>query len=130
MRLDDTDEDSSSSAMHTRKRHRAGLTASYTGPEEDDTPMPAAAIRTRQIAIGDEKKITEFLINRLKMCQQNACKIAAKAFVKAIEPKKQTNYPYTKAENSAPPWWPPLPKDDPVNGVRHREPDHLLKNGT
>lgn len=125
-RFEDTDDTDVSSSTQSRKRVRAGLAAT---PEEDDTPMPAAAIRTRQIAIGDEEQIRDFLINRLKMCQQNACKIAAKAFVKAIEPKKQTNYPYTKSDTSAPPWWPPLPKDDPTNGVRHREPDHLLKHG-
>jgi hypothetical protein len=58
--------------------------------------------------------------------QQSACKIIGKAFVKLIEPKKQTYYPYTKGNAQAPPWWP----DTKGKGsVRHKEPDHLPKLG-
>jgi hypothetical protein len=92
--------------------------------------MPTNVIQTRQINIADETAIDDFLVTRLKMIQQAACKIAAKAFVKTIEPKKQTNYPYTGGAGTAPPWWPSLPVNNDANsGVRHREPDHLLKHG-
>jgi hypothetical protein len=63
--------------------------------------------------------------------QQVNCRLIAKAYVKLVEPHKQVLYPYngrkTLAGNELTPdetkplWWPP--------GVRHREPDHLLKAG-
>lgn len=55
----------------------------------------------------------------------------AKAWVKLVEPHKQIHFPYNGRKvvagktiqlspiETQPPWWPP--------GVRHREPDHLLK---
>ncbi|KAG9002984.1 hypothetical protein FRB90_011275, partial [Tulasnella sp. 427] len=53
------------------------------------------------------------------LLQQNTCKLVAKCWIKVIEPKKQNKYPYQRAEESRPEWWPV--------GVRHKEPDHLIK---
>jgi hypothetical protein len=65
--------------------------------------------------------------------QQVNCRLIAKAYVKLVEPRKQVLYPYNgrmtiagnvhelTPDETKPPWWPP--------GVRHREPDHLLKAG-
>jgi hypothetical protein len=65
--------------------------------------------------------------------QQANCRIIAKAYVRIVEPRKQINYPYNgrkviagrthefDPDMTKPPWWPA--------GVRHREPDHLLKTG-
>lgn len=53
--------------------------------------------------------------------QQKATKRIAKAWIKVIEPKKQTRFPYNKGEASKPSWWP--------RGLRHKEPDHLKSQG-
>jgi hypothetical protein len=58
--------------------------------------------------------------------QQSSCKVMAKAFVKLVEPKKQSNHPYTKGNLKAPPWW---PNTEGANSVTHKEPDHLKKPG-
>lgn len=64
------------------------------------------------------------VVNHLRACfrelQQLYCKTVAKAWIKVIEPKKQTNYPYNKGEDSKPHWWP--------SHIRHCEPDHLIKS--
>lgn len=64
------------------------------------------------------------VMNHLRACfremQQLACKTIAKAWIKAIEPKKQTNFPYNRGNDSRPPWWP--------SHIRHCEPDHLVKS--
>jgi len=53
-------------------------------------------------------------------------KVMGKAFIKLVEPKKQTHHPYTKGAPSAPSWWPLQVGED---HVRHREPDHLYRKG-
>ncbi|KAH3680536.1 hypothetical protein WICMUC_000267 [Wickerhamomyces mucosus] len=52
--------------------------------------------------------------------QQLGCKLIAKVWIRTMEPKKQTNYPYKNGDLSKPRWWP--------FQVRHVEPDHLRKN--
>lgn len=77
--------------------------------------------------IGDAKPLTlmnrqartDFLMLRFGQLQQGMCKTVAKAWIKIIEPKKQTRCPYNKGEAGKPDWWP--------EGVRHKEPDHLMK---
>lgn len=80
--------------------------------------------RFQELTIGDEAEVTKFYHVRFKDMQQSSCKVMGKAFVKLVEPKKQTHHPYTKGDSKAPPWW---PKGD--NYVKHKEPDHLLKPG-
>jgi hypothetical protein len=65
--------------------------------------------------------LQDWYASKLDMLQQQTCKIVVKAWIKVIEPKKQTKYPYNKGEAGRPGWWP--------QGVRHREPDHLMKPG-
>lgn len=52
---------------------------------------------------------------------QKVCKTVAKLWIRVVEPEKQTKWPYIAGEPGAPAWWP--------KGVRHREPDHLVKAG-
>jgi hypothetical protein len=94
-------------------------------------PVPTSISNSRQLRIGDTEEVSKFYAQRFKDLQQSACKVIAKAFVKAIEPKKQTNYPYTKGLERAPPWWPPMPPGGEKHEkcVRHKEPDHLYKKG-
>lgn len=100
--------------------------ASYRNRENsnDDTPVPVPVKKTQQLMIGDAAEVEKFYQTRFKDMQQSSCKVMGKAFVKLVEPKKQTHHPYTKGDDKAPPWWPNTTGD---NHVRHKEPDHLLK---
>lgn len=81
-----------------------------------------------EVRIGNEKRVWEFYIQRFGYVQQNACRLIAKAWVKAVAPKKQSSHPYTG--DKVPDWWPkPWESECSRQMVRHREPDHLLKHG-
>lgn len=74
---------------------------------------------TVEITLANAAARTAFLELRFGQLQQGVCKTVAKAWIKIIEPKKQTRCPYNKGEAGKPDWWP--------EGVRHKEPDHLMK---
>lgn len=89
--------------------------------------LPAVPTRRFQdLLIGNTNEVEQFYFTRFKDMQQSSCKIMGKVFVKLLEPKKQTHYPYTKGAAQKPPWWPACTDS---TGVPHREPDHLLKPG-
>lgn len=115
--------DETDSANGKRKRARGALYSSY---DNEDTPVPVPVQKTQQLTIGNEAEVEQFYYTRFKDMQQSSCKVMGKAFVKLVEPKKQTHHPYTKGDAKAPPWW---PKSTGDNHVRHREPDHLLRPG-
>ncbi|KAJ6000910.1 hypothetical protein N7481_001319 [Penicillium waksmanii] len=83
------------------------------------------------LSIKDTNFLRRYYEKVFQNIQQTNCRILAKAYVKLVEPQKQVHHPYNgrklaggelqqlSPEESKPPWWPP--------GVRHREPDHLLK---
>jgi len=83
------------------------------------------------IKIGDTITVDEYFDRQFKRIQQLNCKVIAKAWIKVVEPKKQSNHPYNggkpdpggKAdpEKTKPDWWP--------EGYRHKEPDHVKKAG-
>ena len=73
------------------------------------------------LLISDVGAVTTFFETRFRQMQQLTCKVVAKAWIKVIEPKKQSNFPYNRGEESKPSWWPA--------GARHKEPDHLMKPG-
>jgi hypothetical protein len=79
---------------------------------------------TRTIAIGDDAARDKFYRQCLKNMQQNGCKVLGKAWVKLLEPKKQSTYPYTKGAQKGTSWWPAMTGP---NKIRHKEPDHLHK---
>lgn len=77
---------------------------------------------TIELEIGDTEKVISYYESALKRFQQLNCRNIAKAFIKAIEPRKQVKHPYNGGrsgdpEMTKPGWWPP--------GVIHKEPDHL-----
>lgn len=82
------------------------------------------------IKISDSDAVWNFYEQRFKNCQQTACKLIAKAWVKAVEPKKQSTHPYTGSDEKAPDWWPKPWGPTKDDKVRHKEPDHLYKRGT
>lgn len=81
----------------------------------------------------DETRLYLYYKSAFERFNQVNCRILAKAFIKLVEPRKQIKFPYNgrvyvagvlnelSPELTKPPWWP--------MGVRHREPDHLLKAG-
>ncbi|KAJ6012319.1 hypothetical protein N7522_002674, partial [Penicillium canescens] len=85
-----------------------------------------------KISIRDRDMLQKYYEKAFENLQQRNCRVLAKAYVKLVEPRKQVNYPYNgrkvvagtcqqfDPEMSKPPWWP--------SGVRHREPDHILKH--
>lgn len=95
--------------------------------EDDDTPMAVSS--RRGIKLGDSDAVWSFYEQRFKNCQQTACKLIAKAWVKAVEPKKQSTHPYTGSDEKAPDWWPKPWGPTKDDKVRHKEPDHLYKRG-
>ncbi|ESZ92987.1 hypothetical protein SBOR_6653 [Sclerotinia borealis F-4128] len=133
---DETNDDSMGSKKIKRYRE-------YT-PSPEDMPSPIVERRrqydefsedlsssivekkTIQLRIGDEDEVEKFYTCRFIDMQQFSCKIMGKAFVKLIEPKKQTHYPYTKGPEKSPPWW---PSTFGKFSVPHKEPDHLRKPG-
>jgi hypothetical protein len=73
----------------------------------------------RQIRIDDTAALNDFYFTRFTELQQLHCKTVAKAWIKKIEPRKQTTHPYKNGDLAAPPWWPA--------GVKHKEPDHIKR---
>jgi len=105
------------------KRRRKGYGTQFREKSNEDLPV-AQSTQQQDLKISDDAQVEAFYTTRFKNMQQAACKIMGKAFVKLVEPKKQTHHPYTKGDDKAPPWWPKGTGDDIV---RHKEPDHLLR---
>ncbi|KAJ2907228.1 uncharacterized protein MKZ38_006522 [Zalerion maritima] len=104
----------------SRKRVKVNLR------DDDDSPMPVVAAK-REIQIGKKEEVLEYYAQQFRNLQQTACKLIAKAWVKQVEPKKQSVHPYTGAESKAPDWWPKAWGPTKDEKVRHKEPDHLYK---
>lgn len=114
-----------------RKRYRAQINP-RSGPDlatGDDSLGAAnlAAPQYRGIVISDHQLIISFCETRFKNLQQMACKIVAKVWVKLLEPKKQSNHPYSRGDDLAPGWWPKPWGTGKGDKVRHKETDYLLK---
>ena len=118
------------------ERRRASALENYDGDavqksrvkrlkNENDTTV--TIMRKRPLKIGDSDLVWNFYQQRFRNCQQSACKLIAKAWVKAVEPKKQSNHPYTGKDEKAPDWWPKPWGPSKDEKVRHKEPDHLYK---
>ncbi|KFY28420.1 hypothetical protein V493_02936 [Pseudogymnoascus sp. VKM F-4281 (FW-2241)] len=104
----------SSMSLGSRKRFRT------TTIHSRDRAAPT--LLTRTIIIGDDEARDKFYRQCLTDIQTNGCKLIGKAWVKLLEPKKQSTYPYTKGAPTRPPWWPAVTGS---NNIRHKEPDHL-----
>ncbi|KAK1140528.1 hypothetical protein N8T08_010274 [Aspergillus melleus] len=112
------------------RRHRRSLRRvdSGIGP---DSPSPTPAITWTPLRIGNKDLLRRYYEMTFENFQQLNCRAIAKAFVKLVEPRKQVHHPYNgrstvagmsqrvDPELTKPQWWP--------EGIRHREPDHLLK---
>lgn len=103
--------------------------APYDDEPALETPRLSPTLKGRRIRIDNSKEIWDFYEQQFKNCQQTACKLIAKAWVKAVEPKKQSTHPYTGKDEKAPEWWPKPWGTSKDERVRHKEPDHLYKRG-
>ena len=103
----------------TRKRVRMSV-------RENEETAPVVAAK-REIMVGNSDEVLEYYAQQFKNLQQTACKLIAKAWVKQVEPKKQSVHPYTGADDKAPDWWPKPWGPTRSEKVRHKEPDHLYK---
>lgn len=114
------------SRVHGHGQDMVGGKRKRTRHPDNDAPIPVPAQKFQPLVIGDAAEVEKYYKGRFKDMQQSSCKVMGKAFVKLVEPKKQTHHPYIKGDTQAPPWWPPTTGE---NSVRHKEPDHLLKPG-
>lgn len=87
--------------------------------------------------MNDRERFTEVYNEILTKILQVSLKKVLKAWIKVIQPRKQSNFPYNggkmnhiaidqygkdwEGELTKPPWWP--------EHIRHKEPDHLHKQG-
>jgi hypothetical protein len=58
------------------------------------------AKKNRRLLISDEAEVERFYFASFKDMLQSHYKVICKAFVKFVELKKQSHYPYTKGDNS------------------------------
>ncbi|KAH0543665.1 hypothetical protein GP486_008559, partial [Trichoglossum hirsutum] len=88
-----------------RRRSSAGFYGASTGMERsssdagDDSDSGAhedANPNTKILYLANTEVVDQFFETRFKQLQQLVCKVVAKAWIKVIEPKKQTNFPYNK----------------------------------
>ncbi|KAL4933134.1 uncharacterized protein BDV17DRAFT_147954 [Aspergillus undulatus] len=107
-------------------RDRA-LETSFSGHYVEPVSQIPSSAAANMIAqpIGETQKIREYYSTAFKAVQQQSCRTLCKAFIKAIEDKKQVHFPYNggptkEPEKTKPSWWPA--------NVKHKEPDHLLKD--
>ncbi|KAL9608450.1 MAG: hypothetical protein Q9167_006718 [Letrouitia subvulpina] len=102
----------------------------------DDDSSVLTAIESFEIRIGDDEAVERFFNEKVSQIPQQDLKGILKAWISAIEVKKQSRHPYnggSKARQSKlrygeehpgamikPCYW-------PDSGCRHKEPDHLKK---
>ncbi|KAL8794909.1 MAG: hypothetical protein Q9195_002621 [Heterodermia aff. obscurata] len=119
-----------------------------TGDEEEPETSDecvGAGIILEDIRVDDDAKIWDHIDVLLKQMKQDACRKIAKEWIKVVEPRKQTKFPYNggvrkvesvtlygdknPGEFTAPPWWCSTQGWDAGIGCRHKEPDHQKKSG-
>lgn len=124
--------------------------------EEWPADLEPAELPTISFEIQDFRQVVIHLGLRIEQCQQLACKTVEKQWIKTIEPKKQSRFPYVNSDENkkkddkngkkrsklrdgpdTPAWWPKEPQEwwawlphplcKTLQKVRHKEPDHLRK---
>ena len=116
----------------TAKTHVASQWgAQPDGNSSDEGNNREGEIMVECMRIGDTTAVEGYFERQFNRIQQLNCKVIAKAWIKVVEPKKQSNHPYnggkpapggkSDPETTKPDWWP--------TGLRHKEPDHIKKAG-
>ncbi|KAF2755819.1 hypothetical protein EJ05DRAFT_78943 [Pseudovirgaria hyperparasitica] len=101
--------------------------ASDNDDDEDSTSSPPSCLNNlpdplvpiSSISFADRDAVNKFLRKRIHDLQQLALKAVLKQWIKSVEPRKQSKYPYVAGKY--PPWWP--------SNIRFKEPDHLHLHG-
>lgn len=100
---------------------------------KSSSPPPTASTGRTILRVGDQKLLQEYYNQAFEDFQQLNCRAIAKSYIKLVEPRKQVHFPYNgrkvisgvsqrvDPELTKPGWWP--------EGVIHKEPDHLKKDG-
>lgn len=123
---DDDDDGEGTSGDLSHGEIKAEMVASVLGATQlmstfsAAKPSPARPIGS--VSITPQTLDAEYA-QRFSNLGQSVCANILKAWIKVVEPKKQTKYPYKDKkgnEGRSPPWWP--------QGMRHVEPDHLHKD--
>ncbi|KAK7532730.1 hypothetical protein IWX49DRAFT_569075 [Phyllosticta citricarpa] len=144
-----------------RRRSPSRNQAIYDNIDDDDNehwPANLEPTGTQSVSfqIKDFRQVVSQLGLRIDQMQQLALKAVEKLWIKTIEPKKQSRFPYVNSDDSkkrddktskkrikprdgpdTPSWWPterqewwswlPHPACKTLQKVRHKEPDHLRK---
>lgn len=109
---------------HSTSIPPALMSPSKIGKKRRPTKTGAEMSVYRELDLTNKKHLDEYYENRFTQMQQLNCKEIAKAWIKAVEPKKQSQYPYNSKHTNKgkrPPWWP--------HECAYVEPDHLKKPG-
>ncbi|KAI0481181.1 hypothetical protein GGR56DRAFT_308340 [Xylariaceae sp. FL0804] len=92
------------------------------------TPTTVVNSQKKFVVIGNDSDVVAAMRRLFYAAQQTAAKTISKAWIKIVEPKKQSNHPYTKKDAGKPDWWPTgtyyQPSGQPFK-VQHTEPDHI-----
>ncbi|KAI1116080.1 hypothetical protein F5Y14DRAFT_85559 [Nemania sp. NC0429] len=114
---------------NSRPGKRVRTHSSQRGPQGQGRMSMASNMSRKAIKVGDSEAIYAFYDYTFRRCQQLACKLIGKAWIKAILPKKQASNPYTEGDKTRPDWWPEtycnIGDRKPIY-LRHKEPDHLI----
>ncbi|GAA5826251.1 hypothetical protein JCM3770_000629 [Rhodotorula araucariae] len=94
------------------------MPASSPYPPTAPAPPPATAKLVRRTFTPSE--LEAWYRERISDLCYKVDKLVCKRWIKAVEPHKQTRYPYQKGDDHKPGWWP--------REIRHKEPDHLNKS--
>ncbi len=80
-------------------------------------PQFPSGLPMMALTLSNRAEIHSHILLLLSFLSQSTLKLIAKHYIKHLEPRKQSLYPYCKGDASKPDWWP--------KKIRHREPDHL-----
>jgi hypothetical protein len=121
-------------------KRKAAASAESSDEESEDEGLQNHGNMQITLHIANQDEVVHFLKMRFTQIQQLATKVIAKAWIKAICPKKQANFPYVdsnpradqsqkrrRPRHDGPPRIPLFWPD--VELCRHKEPDHTRKTG-
>lgn len=128
------------SIYQSASKRRAAASAESSDEEDEEEGLQNHGNMQITLHIANQDEVVHFLKMRFTQIQQLATKVIAKAWIKAICPKKQANFPYVdsnpradqsqkrrRPRHDGPPRIPLFWPD--VELCRHKEPDHTRKTG-
>lgn len=135
------------SGLSTDGSERSTPAADVDTPDNSDDDHGEEVLETDQfdtLRADDVQGLAEYYTRGICQIGQNLLKRILKAWIRAKQPKKQSNYPYNGGKNkgqekiqkeenpgrlTAPDWWCRQEDHEVGRGCRHKEPDHQKKPG-